>query len=360
MNIRELTTKQKLLSVLIAALAVATIIFGTIRYANAQAAKRLEESASFVDYRTSRISGTILQEAKELFDADKKGYLVKGLTAEQIDAVQKKLDDAGSSLPEHNEKIADKLAQLQKKQQEVQIWIDLAKNHLEQQEQVNGLFLEQDGKPVINGTEVASEPVIDGKTTIEMINQIGTIERTVINDYNDANWAKDMESLLANATEQATQIATAKKALEAVYQDDQVVAEPTEEAYQQAQTEVDKIKNETVKNELNAILAQVRAALDTWGTDLDEPEFAQTEEAEPAADGLANQDTAEQTPIYQEESPVYNDYTNNDVTDPPANNSGTDNTAPSADSNETETPSSADPNTPSDIDTSNEAEPPTE
>lgn len=348
MKISDLTTRQKIFSVLIAVVAIGAIILGAISYANAQEDKRNEKLITFVDYRATRISGDILEEAKDLFDSGKKGYLLKDLTIEQIDAVQKKLDDASSSLPESNKKIASQLDQLKKNQQEVQGWLDLAKKHFAQQEQVNSLFQDDlEGRPTINGTEVAQDPIVKDEATADMIAKVGAIERTVINDYNDVNWAKDMESLVANANEQVTQITTARTAVELVYKDDQVVENPTEENYQQAQAEVDKIKNENVRNALNAVLDQVRAVLDT-GLPAETDEVTDPEEPEEPAP------LPEETPV-QDNVPIYEDYPNNNPV-----NDYVDNGVVETPETPTVPSTPSEPEIPADSGTSSEPEPPSE
>lgn len=157
------------------------------------------------------------------------------------------------------------------------LMLDLAAK-VEMEETINQLFEEK----VIIGEETnLSIPIIESLT----FDHISTIER--YNPISESkNWKESINALIDNATEQVAQIERATEQVNAFYSEDEIIDNPTQEMYDTALLNLQKINNETVISSLKEKLTPVLTKIETNSELAKVEQQAQTEATEVEETGV--------------------------------------------------------------------------
>ena len=184
---------------------------------------------------------------------DKDGFLQSGLTYDVIEQLKKSLnsikdDYIDFSIKKDDLKNEIKVVKIGKESLE-QDFADIT-SKLQTQVAVNALFT----KDAIDGNEVKTQSIKDGLTE-EEVAEVKTLLKEEIKD--DSKWGIELGKLADEADNQIKQIETATKAVNGLYSNDKVKDDVTVSQYKKAKSEVDKVKNENAKKDLEKKLDKV-------------------------------------------------------------------------------------------------------
>lgn len=174
------------------------------------------------------------QEVNKFYESNKKDFLAKDLKKEEVVKVEKQVDEIKVN------------AELTPTKNEVKNALKDVSTKLEVQTQINNLY----EKPVINGSQVVKDVPI--KANVDK-KQVEAVKLTKANDA----WTKAVTALKADSATQVKNTDDAKQAVKALEKD------RTPENLAKAQEALNKVKNTTVKKDLNTKVDPVKKEIET-------------------------------------------------------------------------------------------------
>lgn len=240
--------------------AIALILLGAVSgmaYVS-QAQQKITQAQDTVDNRTLKLT-ELETEIGKLVNQEDPAFLAKDVTQKQIDQLQKVYDKETKAV----ETVAVSSKKLKKDsytkiKTNCQALLETATEKLATQQAMNDLYQQDDKAVAMNGSDVKKDlPIANDlkKETVE------TAKTDYFTDKEEDAFHKTVNELIINAENQLKQIATAKTAVEKVFKDNKVVS-TDKKLYDEAKTEVDKIKNEEAKKSLLEQLDKVKIELD--------------------------------------------------------------------------------------------------
>lgn len=214
----------------------------------------LENATALLSEQQENIES--VQSELESFNED--SYLREGLTEEDIQAVEKKVDtikDLSSELDLKENDLEEDVVELVSDKEDLKEKLSSIRAQLETQQSVNDLFEQE--TPAINGSEINEDVII--KENLETGTLEDLKETAFIEDEDISEWQIAINTFITDAENQLSTTATATAQVETLFKDGEVQGEVTLEAYDEAKSEVDKIQNETVKETLTADLDNAHA-----------------------------------------------------------------------------------------------------
>lgn len=240
-------------SIITTAILIGTLTIGGTVYAvvqNNQYQEALENATNQIEIEQDTLDA--LYKSLEGYELDN-GYLSEELTTDVLAEVENSLNSIKDSYIDfHIEKddLKDGIKVIKLDKKEVEQKMASLNSKLELQERVNNLF---EGE-VLVGSEVSKQAITD-KLTRKEVEQIKNEDLAKVEEASE--WKDTLESTLKNATSQLDQIELANKKVDAVHKDDKVVSGVSRGTYTEAKTEVDKVKNESIKKGLATRLTSV-------------------------------------------------------------------------------------------------------
>ena len=174
------------------------------------------------------------QEVNKFYESNKKDFLAKDLKKEEVAKVEKQVDEIKVN------------AELTPTKNEVKNALKDVSTKLEVQTQINNLY----EKPVINGSQVVKDVPI--KANVDK-KQVEAVKLTKANDA----WTKAVTALKTDSATQVKNTDDAKQAVKALEKD------RTPENLAKAQEALNKVKNTTVKKDLNTKVEPVKKEIET-------------------------------------------------------------------------------------------------
>lgn len=174
------------------------------------------------------------QEVNKFYESNKKDFLAKDLKKEEVVKVEKQVDGIKVN------------AELTPTKNEVKNALKDVSTKLEVQTQINNLY----EKPVINGSQVVKDVPI--KANVDK-KQVEAVKLTKANDA----WTKAVTALKTDSATQVKNTDDAKQAVKALEKD------RTPENLAKAQEALNKVKNTTVKKDLNTKVEPVKKEIET-------------------------------------------------------------------------------------------------
>lgn len=227
-----------------------TLIAGGSAYAytNSQAKQQLEAAQTEVTNQEAALK-TLNSDLKGYFDQKSPSFLVENMQESQITDLKNKVKKA--TTPTETTQKVD-FSTFNQEAAEVETTMTTLETTFNQQQAVNQLFV----GTAVNGAKVSKELAIANDLKKETVDQI---KKTVEKQTTD--FEKAIKELATEAENQLKQLDQAKQATEKVYKDDKVISTDTN-LYDSAKTEVDKIKNDKSKKDLQSKLDKVKADID--------------------------------------------------------------------------------------------------
>ena len=174
------------------------------------------------------------QEVNKFYESNKKDFLAKDLKKEEVVKVEKQVDEIKVN------------AELTPTKNEVKNALKDVSTKLDVQTQINNLY----EKPVINGSQVVKDVPI--KANVDK-KQVEAVKLTKANDA----WTKAVTALKTDSATQVKNTDDAKQAVKALEKD------RTPENLAKAQEALNKVKNTTVKKDLNTKVEPVKKEIET-------------------------------------------------------------------------------------------------
>ena len=174
------------------------------------------------------------EEVNKFYESIKKDFLAKDLKKEEVAKVEKQVDEIKVN------------AELTPTKNEVKNALKDVSTKLEVQTQINNLY----EKPVINGSQVVKDVPIKANVNKK---QVEAVKLTKANDA----WTKAVTALKADSATQVKNTDDAKQAVKALEKD------RTPENLAKAQEALNKVKNTTVKKDLNTKVEPVKKEIET-------------------------------------------------------------------------------------------------
>lgn len=174
------------------------------------------------------------QEVNKFYESNKKDFLAKDLKKEEVAKVEKQVDEIKVN------------AELTPTKSEVKNALKDVSTKLDVQTQINNLY----EKPVINGSQVVKDVPI--KANVDK-KQVEAVKLTKANDA----WTKAVTALKTDSATQVKNTDEAKQAVKALEKD------RTPENLAKAQEALNKVKNTTVKKDLNTKVEPVKKEIET-------------------------------------------------------------------------------------------------
>lgn len=174
------------------------------------------------------------QEVNKFYESNKKDFLAKDLKKEEVAKVEKQVDEIEVN------------AELTPTKNEVKNALKDVSTKLDVQTQINNLY----EKPVINGSQVVKDVPI--KANVDK-KQVEAVKLTKANDA----WTKAVTALKTDSATQVKNTDEAKQAVKALEKD------RTPENLAKAQEALNKVKNTTVKKDLNTKVEPVKKEIET-------------------------------------------------------------------------------------------------
>lgn len=184
---------------------------------------------------------------------NKDGYIKSGFTLDKLQPIEKELNSYKDSYTDFGIKKDElkneiKVVKIDKKA--VTTELSKLKTKYEVQEAVNSLF----SKGVLDGDKLTESPLKDGLTAKD----IEDAERlTLVKVESPSKWSDSINQSIKLATTQVKQQDVATKEVGKLISKDKVKDGVSRDAYNKAKKEVDKVKNEKVKTNLNKSLDKV-------------------------------------------------------------------------------------------------------
>jgi cobalamin biosynthesis Mg chelatase CobN len=239
--------------VLVTSVVVGTLAIGGTAYAvtsNINHQSVLDNTKNVLKSERSDLRGLKAQLSQMV---DSKGYLTETATHDNLDKIKKDLNSMRDSYIDFQlskDDLKDEFKVLKIDKQSVERKWSVVNNKLNAQDAVNALF----NGVVINGSTVQSLPIKDRVTA----DQVANVRKTYLDGRKDSSdWFKALKSLVSDANNQLKQIDKATQAVNALFKGGKVVDGVSRDDYNKAKTEVNKVKNATVKSQLNGKLAEV-------------------------------------------------------------------------------------------------------
>lgn len=185
----------------------------------------------------------------------KTGYLQPSATYDNLNRYKNLVNNMSDSYVDFHIKkdaLTKELKVIKIGKREVLNKIKLIEVKLKAQDKVNSMF----ASVAINGSTVGEQPIKDS------LNADGVSKvKSSININEDSQWMTSIQDLINKADAQVQQVDKATKLVNALIQNDQVVSGVTRDQYNQALTEVNLIKNPTIKQGLVDKLNKVSAVV---------------------------------------------------------------------------------------------------
>lgn len=237
-KLKMLTKNKKIMIGALSALLVVGV-GGTLYVQSVQAEQQAIEAQKQFDLFLGKVK-VLEKDVSAFYTNDQHDFISPALTKEKIEGSKKEVASLTKSLPDYAGE--EKQSAVKKRLKQVEELITDVSYKQETEKAVNALFQEK----VIQGETIQVDVAIADDLTYEKIEPISISES--INK--ESEWANAVVSALKSATEQVNQIAKATKKVDGFYENKAIIANPTREAYELAQTEINKIKNNKAKKAL--------------------------------------------------------------------------------------------------------------
>jgi len=320
--------------------AVGVVALGYKVNADRQNEQNVEYVISLIDQEKKQLP-EVQKLVDGLYASDKKVFLKKDLTKEQIDVVSKKLSDIkadNSRLDVKDKKLTQQIEAFNQSKSELGEQISIAQKKLATQNATTDLF---------------SEPITDWEKFDENAYIKADVKDTTVNNakeqmknLSDDDWTKVMNQYLKSATDQVNQIKAIRKTIEDLLPNGVISEQATAEAQANLVSEIEKVKNPEVQAELSAQATEIANQLALAATPVVESTVEQTventvestvESTEPVVE-VTEDTTYYEEPTYVPETPTYQQPTTPSYVQPT-----TPSTTPSAETTPSTTPSSETP-----------------
>lgn len=281
-NMKEWTKKTKWVLGITTLFVIGGCSVGYKVYADSIKAKNIEEMKAKVEAENQKID-RINSEIQKMYSNHEKGFLIENVSTESI----KEIENQIKSLNTITLTTKDKNLEVNIKSQDESIK-DLENNYkllnfqVEVQNRVNDLF----NNDAINGGTVKKDLAISDNCNRESIEKIFFDTKTLDGTFlKDSEWTKAIKGLKEAALEQLKQIEVATQKANALFDKENVKGDVSQDAYNQAKGEVDKIKNEKAKKSLTDRLAKVAKKLEEKAQAEKEKQKAEAEAQATASGG---------------------------------------------------------------------------
>ena len=298
--------------------AVGVVAVGYKVNADRQNEQNVEYVISLIDQEKKQLP-EVQKLVDGLYASDKKVFLKKDLTKEQIDVVSKKLSDIkadNSRLDVKDKKLTQQIEAFNQSKSELGEQISIAQKKLATQNATTDLF---------------SEPITDWEKFDENAYIKADVKDTTVNNakeqmknLSDDDWTKVMNQYLKSATDQVNQIKSIRKTIEDLLPNGVISEQATAEAQANLVSEIEKVKNPEVQAELSAQATEIANQLALAATPVVESTVEQTvesavestvESTEPVVE-VTEDTTYYEEPTYVPETPTYQQPTTPSVQQP--------------------------------------------
>lgn len=241
MSKKAIHIDKRIIIAICSAIGVALVLFGGFMIF--QAAQKSINANTETLIQASASLQSIHEKTKALFEDEKMVFLKKDIKNEEIDNLLNELDNIQIVNNEESQKNLDeenseRQKQAENLQSQTKLFLIQAKKQLEAQTAVNDLFTEV----AIEGTSVESSPILSNRVTR---NGLDEVRKSFYIQYESLNqWEQSINDLINDADAQMLQIEKAQEAISTV------IAEPNENNYNSAESEVNLIKNDSIKQSL--------------------------------------------------------------------------------------------------------------
>ena len=313
-NVKNWSKKKKIITGVITLACVGVLVGGAVSVSasnkeKARMEKVYEDNKSKLEKLNTDLKATL--------DKEDPNYLVKGITKDQMEVFYNRKGQAVTLLTEgSNTKLNDEVNKVNK------TYEDVAKA-FDRQEAINSLYQKKDKAQAIDGKELKKDLAIADEVKQEDVKKVSDLY--FVKDAKE-DYDKTINSFITTAEGQLKQIEKAKTEVAKVFKDNKIVSTDSK-LYDAAKTEVDKVKNDKAKKDLQTQLDKVKADLDkkakTEADKVKQAEETKASEAEKAS-------TDPQTQAAPAVNPTEGGTTNGTNQAPATDNGGYDNTGTTA------------------------------
>lgn len=285
--------------------AVGVVALGYKVNADRQNEQNVEYVISLIDQEKKQLP-EVQKLVDGLYASDKKVFLKKDLTKEQIDVVSKKLSDIkadNSRLDVKDKKLTQQIEAFNQSKSELGEQISIAQKKLATQNATTDLF---------------SEPITDWEKFDENAYIKADVKDTTVNNakeqmknLSDDDWTKVVNQYLKSATDQVNQIKAIRKTIEELLPNGVISEQATAEVQANLVTEIEKVKNPEVQAELSAQATEIANQLALAATPIVESTAEQTVEntvestVESTEPVVETPESTYEEPAYVPETPTY-------------------------------------------------------
>lgn len=306
-KVSEWTKKQKWILGITTLLVVGSVGTGAYKvHADSVKKKNIAEMNQKINQENKKISD-VQKELSALY-IDGTTYLVSGLSNQQLKDLGQKVKELTTlEVTVSDKKITASLKNQDEEMKRVKATYEVISYQLKEQEGLNKLFV----NPALDGNKVNKDLAIADGATKEKVESILKENKQVENSsILDSDWSKSVNELKEVALNQLKQIDVATQKVNALFDKENVKGDVSQDAYNQAKGEVDKIKNEKAKKSLTDRLAKVAQKLEEKAQA--EKQKAEAEQAQ-QAQATTNGGTVTENGTYsQNQSSSSNNYSESD------------------------------------------------
>lgn len=258
-KVSEWTKKQKWILGITTLLIVGSVGTGAYKvHADSVKKKNIAEMNQKINQENKKISD-VQKELSALY-IDGTTYLVSGLSNQQLKDLGQKVNELNTlEVTVSDKKITASLKNQDEEMKRVKATYEMISYQLKEQEGLNELFV----KPALDGNKANKDLAIADSATKEKAEAILKETKQVENSsILDSDWSKSVNELKEVALNQLKQIDVAMQKVNALFDKENVKGDVSQDAYNQAKGEVDKIKNEKAKKSLTDRLVKVAQKLE--------------------------------------------------------------------------------------------------
>lgn len=279
---KKLSKKQ----LVVIAAAVVLGVGGTYAYAKNQSSVKAAEATKELKQSTGNLKD-LEKKINTLFDSKDPDFLSKSIKTKQLNDLQEQVDEK-TKISTNKKYDKKELKQFESEATAVKEKMKKAKTAMQTLIDINGMYQQTQTAVAINGSDVKKDlPIADDLTT----EIVAKVKKSDFKEGATTTYDKTINELLSIAENQLNQIEKAKTEVSKVFKDNKVVSTDST-LYDTAKTEVDKVKNEKAKKDLQAQLDKVKADSDKK----EKEEADKTAQAKQAEEQAANATAQAQQP----------------------------------------------------------------
>lgn len=279
---KKLSKKQ----LVVIAAAIVLGVGGTYAYAKNQSSVKAAEATKELKQSTDNLKD-LDKKINTLFDSKDPDFLSKSIKTKQLNDLQEQVDEK-TKISKNKKYDKKELKQFESEATAVKEKMKKAKTAMQTLIDINGMYQQTQTAVAINGSDVKKDlPIADDLTT----EIVAKVKKSDFKEGATTTYDKTINELLSIAENQLNQIEKAKTEVSKVFKDNKVVSTDST-LYDTAKTEVDRVKNEKAKKDLQAQLDKVKADSDKK----EKEEADKTAQAKQAEEQAANATAQAQQP----------------------------------------------------------------